>query len=90
MKLESRREAVALAYGEDDSAPRVIARGYGELAEQIAAEARRHGVFVHESSELTALLMQLDLDEQIPAALYEAIAEVLLWIEEIRQQDPPC
>lgn len=78
-----RRQAVALAYQESDSAPRVLARGYGDLAERIIAEARRQGVFVHDAPELVSLLMQLDIDQRIPATLYEVIAELLIWAREL-------
>ncbi|WP_275287431.1 EscU/YscU/HrcU family type III secretion system export apparatus switch protein [Halomonas elongata] len=79
---DARRRAVALAYGDDDAAPRVVARGYGELAERIVEEARRQGVHVHDAPELVGLLMQLDLDEEIPPRLYRVIAELLVWLHE--------
>lgn len=79
-----RRHAVALAYGEGHPAPRVVARGYGEIAERIVAEARGRGIYVHGAPELVALLMQLDLDEQIPPRLYRVIAELLIWVDEVR------
>lgn len=80
---ERRRRAVALAYREGDEAPRLVAKGYGELAERIMAEARRHGIQVHGSPELVSLLMGLDLDQQIPPELYQVIAELLVWVREL-------
>jgi flagellar biosynthesis protein len=77
---ETRQEAVALAYSAADKAPRVVAKGRGLIAEQIIAQAREHGVFVHESPEMVALLMQVDLDARIPPQLYVAVAELLAWI----------
>ncbi|MEQ6887190.1 EscU/YscU/HrcU family type III secretion system export apparatus switch protein [Halomonas sp. CS7] len=79
---EGRRQAVALAYHDANDAPRVIAQGYGELAEHIIAEARRQDVHVHDAPELVGLLMQLDLDEAIPPRLYQVIAELLVWVYE--------
>lgn len=75
-----RQNAVALAYGAGEAAPRVVAKGSGLVAEQIIGRAREAGVFVHESKELVALLMQVDLDREIPPALYRAIAELLAWL----------
>jgi flagellar biosynthesis protein len=72
--------AVALAYREGEPAPKVVATGKGLIAEQIIERAREAGVFVHESKELVALLMNVDLDSQIPPALYRAIAELLAWL----------
>lgn len=77
---DARREAVALAYREADAAPRVIAKGRGLVAEEIIVRAREHGVYVHESPELVALLMQVDLDQRIPPQLYVAVAELLAWL----------
>jgi flagellar biosynthesis protein len=72
--------AVALAYQGGDSAPRIVAKGSGLIAEQIIARAREHGVAIHESKDLVALLMQVELDDHIPPALYRAVAELLAWL----------
>ena len=77
------RSAVALAYGSGDGAPRVVARGRGLLAEEIIRRANDSKVFVHQSTELVALLMQVDLDREIPPSLYKAIAELLAWLYRI-------
>ncbi|MBZ0133147.1 MAG: EscU/YscU/HrcU family type III secretion system export apparatus switch protein [Rhodocyclaceae bacterium] len=77
---ETRQEAVALAYSAADSAPRVVAKGRGLIAEEIIARAHEHGVFVHESPEMVALLMQVDLDQRIPPQLYVAVSELLTWL----------
>lgn len=74
------QSAVALAYQDGDGAPKVVAKGKGLLAQQIIGRAQEAGVFVHESKELVALLMEVDLDRQIPPALYRAIAELLAWL----------
>lgn len=81
------REAVALAYSQTDAAPRVVARGKGLVAEQIISKAKEHGVFVHESPELVALLTQVNIDEHIPPQLYMAIAELLAWLYRIEHGD---
>ena len=83
-----RQNAVALAYSAGEKAPTVVAKGSGLVAEQIIRRAQDAGVFVHESKELVSLLMQVDLDREIPPALYRAIAELLAWlyhIESVRQ-----
>lgn len=77
------REAIALAYSQTDTAPRVVAKGKGLVAEKIIAHAKEHGVYVHESAELVALLTQVDLDEHIPPQLYLAVAELLAWLYQI-------
>lgn len=82
------QQAIALAYETGDLAPRIVAKGKGIIAEQIIARAKEHDVFVHESKELVALLMQVDLDDHIPPALYLAIAEILAWIYQLEQGKP--
>jgi flagellar biosynthesis protein len=77
------QSAVALAYRGGNAAPQVVAKGKGLLAEQIIGRAQEAGVFVHESKELVALLMEVDLDRQIPPGLYRAIAELLAWLYHI-------
>ena len=87
-----RQSAVALAYGKGDPAPKVVAKGEGLVAEQIMRRAKEAGVFVHESNELVQLLMGVDLDREIPPALYRAIAELLAWlyhIESAQKQGAP-
>ena len=73
-------EAVALRYETGQGAPQVVAKGRGFVAEAIVARAREAGVYVHESPQLVQLLMGVDLDAQIPPALYVAVAELLAWL----------
>lgn len=77
---ERRQTAVALAYHGQERAPRVAAKGHGLVAEAIIERARAAGIYVHESPELVALLMQVDMDARIPAELYIAVAELLAWL----------
>jgi flagellar biosynthesis protein len=87
------RRAAAIAYTQRDAdggrAPRVVAKGESWLAEQIIARARAAGVPVHESRELVALLLQVDLDAHIPPALYVAVAEVLAWVYRVEGRVAP-
>lgn len=80
------QQAVALAYETGDLAPRIVAKGRGLIAEQIIARAKDNEVFVHESKELVNLLMQVDLDDHIPPALYTAIAEILAWLYQMESK----
>jgi flagellar biosynthesis protein len=86
---DPRRLAAALSYGHGDAAPRVVAKGYGLVADQIIARAREHGVFLHESKEMVSLLMQVDLDRDIPPALYRAVAELLAWLYRVEKSTMP-
>lgn len=86
-KPDSPQLAVALAYSAGKSAPQVVAKGRGLLAEAIIERARMAGVYVHESPELVSLLMQVDLDQHIPPELYFAVAELLAWLYRLEQGD---
>ncbi|AZY49094.1 EscU/YscU/HrcU family type III secretion system export apparatus switch protein [Bordetella avium] len=84
-----RNTAVAISYDEADGAPRVVAKGYGQMAETIVRTAREHDLYVHESPELVGLLMQVDLDSHIPPALYTAVAELLAWLYRVEARGMP-
>lgn len=81
-----RRSAVALSYKKGVQAPKVVAKGYGDLAERIIECAKKADVFVHDAPELVSLLMQVDLDQQIPVQLYRAVAEVLAFVHFLESQ----
>jgi flagellar biosynthesis protein len=88
MSDTGRRQAVALAYEHgDDAAPRVVAKGYGEIADMIVQRARETGLYVHESSQMVSLLMNVDLDSHVPPLLYQAVAELLAWLYRLEQGD---
>ncbi len=85
-KFGPQQSAIALAYRSDEAAPRVVAKGRGLVAQAIIERAHQHGVYVHESRELVSLLMQVDIDQRIPPALYRAVAELLVWVYRLEQQ----
>jgi flagellar biosynthesis protein len=79
--MDKSPKAVALKYDQKkDGAPRVIAKGRGDIAEKIIAVAREHNVPLYEDKNLTRILEALDLETEIPAELYRAVAEVLAFI----------
>jgi len=75
-KGNKRKTAVALQY-DGDGAPRLTAKGEDAVAEEIMALAREHGIPLHEDPQLTRLLSQLELEDEIPRELYLAVAEVI-------------
>lgn len=76
-----RKSAVALSYDKETHfAPKVVAKGRGEMAKRIIEAAKENNVYVHESPELISLLMQVDLDAYIPPNLYMVVAELLAWL----------
>jgi flagellar biosynthesis protein len=68
--------AVALHW-DGASAPRVTAKGRGEVAQRIADKAREHDVPISDDPQLVEVLAQVDLGDVIPEALFVAVAEVI-------------
>lgn len=68
--------AVALHYN-GSGAPRVVAKGGGDVAERIIETAREHNVPLQEDAALASALSRLDLGREIPRELYVAVAHVL-------------
>jgi flagellar biosynthesis protein len=80
-KQDKLRTAAAIQYdAKRDIAPRVTAKGKGEIAEKIIELARKNNVPIKEDPALVQVLYQLDLDANIPPELYKAIAEVLVFV----------
>lgn len=75
------KKAVALKYEpERSSAPVVVAKGQGLLAEEILLKAREAGVPVQEDPSLVEVLSKLDLEQEIPPELYRLVAEILSFV----------
>lgn len=85
----SQQVAIAMAYGQGKGAPKVVAKGRGLIAQAIIERAKQNGVYVHESEELVGMLMQVELDQQIPPQLYFAVAELLAWLYKLEHAQAP-
>jgi flagellar biosynthesis protein len=85
---EKKPKAVALRYDGHD-APRLTAKGQGEIAREIIERARETGVPLQENAELCALLARLELGDEIPRELYVAVAEVLAFAYWLTGRAPP-
>lgn len=76
MSNDEIKKAIGLKY-EEGGAPTVVSKGEGELAERIIAAAEEQGVLIHEDAQLSLLLQQLQLGQEIPRELYIVIAELI-------------
>jgi flagellar biosynthesis protein len=70
---------VALQYGPGDAAPVIVASGMGYLAEKIVETAADNGVPIYEDNSLSTILTQLQLGQEIPPSLYQAIVEIYVY-----------
>jgi len=83
------KKAVALQYNRGkDEAPRVVAKGMGEIARKIIALAEECGVPVHENADLVEILAKLNLNENIPPATYLVVAEILAFVYRSNEKYP--
>ena len=75
------QKAVALKYDmHQDTAPRVIAKGRGHVAEHILETAQKNSIPVYQNKSLVSMLMALEIDREIPPELYKTIAEVMAYV----------
>jgi flagellar biosynthetic protein FlhB/flagellar biosynthesis protein len=80
--------AIALKYDrEKDNAPRVIAKGMRLKAEKIREIARQHGVPFMKNTTLASALYRVDVGQEVPEELYDAVAEVLNFVYQLQQAE---
>ena len=82
-KLKTQK-AVALKYDrEKGNAPKVVASGKGEVANNIIKLAQEHDIFIKKDADLVELLSKIEVNKEIPPMLYKAVAEVFSFIYKI-------
>jgi len=79
--MDGRKKAAALKYEQYlDNAPKLVAKGQGYVAEKIIELAKKHNVPIVEDPLLVDSLIKLDLYEEIPPHLYEAVAKIVAFV----------
>ena len=87
---KARERAVALRYEKDrDRAPQMVAKGRGCIAQKIIEEARTHGLPMREDPLLVEALIGLDLYQEVPEELYRVIAEIYVFLYQVRNEAFP-
>ena len=84
-KVDKNKTAVALAYEAGDAAPKILASGKGYVAEQIIEEAKKADVPFYQDNELAETLSKLDIGDAIPPELYEVVAEILVFVNDMEK-----
>ena len=80
MSVESKSQlAVALHY-DKTGAPRVVAKGKGSIGAKIIEVAKANDIPIEENEVLAGALSNVELGDEIPAELYKAVAEVLIFV----------
>lgn len=86
--ISSPQRAAALRYRPEDGAPVIVASGMGHLAEKIVEVAQDNGVPIYEESSLATVLTQLELGQQIPEELYQAVVDIYIYFLNFDPKDP--
>ena len=74
-------KAVVLAYDEASlTAPKIVAKGKGEVAQKIIAKAKEYDIALFKNPQLASSLLELEIEQEIPPKLYQAVAEVFVWL----------
>ncbi len=87
MKKFTNTKAVALKYkAYEDMAPKVVAKGKGEIAKKIIEKAREFDVPLFQNEELASMLLNVEINEEIPKEMYEAVVEVFIWLYKLEEK----
>ncbi len=82
------KKAAALRYDKSkENAPKVIAKGKGQSAKNIIKIAELHNLPIKKDEDLIELLSKVELDKEVPEALYKAVAEVFSFIYKVTNKN---
>lgn len=73
-------KAVALKYEKTNNAPKVLASGQAELAKKIIQKAQEFDIPIFANEALVNSLIDVEIDKEIPAELYQSVVEVFVWL----------
>lgn len=82
----NRNKAVALSYKEGYNAPKVVAKGSGEIADRIVEKGKENKIKVYRDDSLVEELMKLELNQEIPPNLYEAVSMIILFVYQMDKE----
>ncbi|NFG24257.1 EscU/YscU/HrcU family type III secretion system export apparatus switch protein [Clostridium botulinum] len=82
--MTERKKAAALKYELNNTeAPMIAASGMGHIADKIIEKAQENQVPIVYNKELANLLCNVDVGDEIPTELYEAVAHVIAFVTDI-------
>lgn len=84
-KKEEIKQAIALSYELGEEAPKIIATGKGQIAERLILAAKDADVAIYEDKALAKTLGKLEIGDIIPPELYEVVAEILVFVNDIEK-----
>lgn len=82
-KFDKNKTAVAIAYDPGDTAPKILATGKGAVAERIIEAAKENDIPFYQDNKLAQTLSKLQIGDTIPPELYEVVAEILVFVDDM-------
>ncbi len=82
-RIDPNQKAVAIQYNPDVVAPQVVAKGKGYVAEKLLEKGAKHHIPTYQDAKLAEELLAVDLGNFIPPELYEVVAQVLVFINDL-------
>ncbi len=82
-KTDADKTAVAISYEPGDAAPKILATGKGAVAEKIIETAKENHVPTYKDNKLAKTLSKLQIGDMIPPELYEVVAEILVFVDDM-------
>lgn len=82
-KKKEIKQAVALSYTPGERAPKILATGKGEVAKRIIEKGKEHAIPLYKDEKLTKTLSKLDIGDMIPPQLYDVVAEILVFVDDM-------
>ena len=82
-KNDADKTAVAISYGPGEAAPKILATGKGKVAEKIIETAKENKVPTYKDNKLASTLSKLQIGDMIPPELYEVVAEILVFVDDM-------
>jgi len=82
------KKAASLKYDKlKSNAPTLTAKGKGAIAHNIIDVARKHNIPIKKDEDLLEILSQIEVNEEIPTELYEAVSQVFSFIYEVSNDE---
>lgn len=81
--IDKPKTAVAVAYEPGDRAPKILATGKGHIADKIIEKAQEENVPLYKDDKLAGTLSKLEIGDMIPPELYEVVAEILVFVDDM-------
>lgn len=82
-KSDADKTAVAISYEPGEAAPKILATGKGKVAEKIIEKAKENKVPTYKDNKLASTLSKLQIGDMIPPELYEVVAEILVFVDDM-------